>query len=699
MALCGLVASVLAGLVGLMTPARPAWAQSLGALELQRYRPVTPVGRGLELEGTKPLGHLKLAAALDLNYASQVLKVTSITGGQSVTTQALRSALAADVLLGIGLFRHFEVALAVPVSLRQSGDAPPGAMAPDGGGLGDLRASIKARVLDPGANGLSMALSLMGTVGLGAQGTYINEPGPTLEPRVIMAFKRRSLQLGARAGLRLRENTNLLGMPVHHQATFAAGLDKRLGRSLHALLELHGATAADEGFLKRRRTPVELLAGSRYQWKEFSFGAGAGLGMVSGFGSPAWRLLGTVGWSNDPPDADRDGLPDTQDLCPDDPEDRDGFEDGDGCPDPDNDQDGILDPFDNCPSEPEDLDDFEDEDGCPDLDNDQDGIADDKDKCPNEPETINGFEDGDGCPDTAPDVDTDGDGIRDQDDKCPEEPEDIDGFEDTDGCPDPDNDQDGILDADDKCPNEPETINGKDDEDGCPDAGAPQVRIGEKELEVLQPVFFKTNRFRIRHRFWNILNQIALTLKAHPEIGRCAVEGHADTTGPADWNKRLSSMRAESVVEYLVRKGVDPARLFALGHADKKPWADNETPEGRARNRRVVFHIEGVFTSRLPSQGVKVSDRTQGTEAAPEDSVDVTPTAPVTSGAAASSSSRRRPKSSSSQGEPTPAAATANPQDEPSSMPKESVKPLRAKTLREAVQLPPSESAPARSGP
>ena len=86
-----------------------------------------------------------------------------------------------------------------------------------------------------------------------------------------------------------------------------------------------------------------------------------------------------------PVDTDGDGVPDIRDRCPNVPEDKDGFQDEDGCPDPDNDQDGILDGLDKCPNEPEDKDGFEDEDGCPDLDNDHDGIPDASDLCPNEP--------------------------------------------------------------------------------------------------------------------------------------------------------------------------------------------------------------------------------------------------------------------------------------------------------------------------
>jgi len=65
-------------------------------------------------------------------------------------------------------------------------------------------------------------------------------------------------------------------------------------------------------------------------------------------------------------DRDGDGVPDSDDQCPDDPEDRDAFQDTDGCPDPDNDADGIPDTDDKCPNEPEDVDGSQDDDGCPD---------------------------------------------------------------------------------------------------------------------------------------------------------------------------------------------------------------------------------------------------------------------------------------------------------------------------------------------
>jgi outer membrane protein OmpA-like peptidoglycan-associated protein len=98
-------------------------------------------------------------------------------------------------------------------------------------------------------------------------------------------------------------------------------------------------------------------------------------------------------------DRDGDGVFDDVDACPDEPEDADGWQDEDGCPDPDNDADGIPDAGDDCPVEPEDVDGWEDGDGCPEGDNDRDGFLDGSDACPNEAEVLNGVDDDDGCPD------------------------------------------------------------------------------------------------------------------------------------------------------------------------------------------------------------------------------------------------------------------------------------------------------------
>jgi outer membrane protein OmpA-like peptidoglycan-associated protein len=334
------------------------------------------------------------------------------------------------------------------------------------------------------------------------------------------------------------------------------------------------------------------------------FTLGGGTGIAADYGSPSYRIIGGFAWHDRNKDHDYDGILDDTDRCPEDPEDKDGFEDADGCPDVDNDNDKIYDAVrsttpdendilqyeagpDQCPAVAEDRDGFKDEDGCPDEDNDQDRILDSEDKCPNEPETLNNWEDADGCPDVIPD--TDKDGLLDPQDKCPKEPEDKDGFEDADGCPDPDNDKDGILDVTDKCPNEAEVVNGVDDTDGCPDQGL--VKLTKAKIEILDKVFFDFNKATIKPQSFELLNQVAFVLKNNPQIKKIRVEGHTDNKGKAAYNLKLSQARADSVMKYLVGQGVDAARLESKGYGDQMPIEDNRTKAGQDANRRVEFVI------------------------------------------------------------------------------------------------------------
>jgi hypothetical protein len=322
---------------------------------------------------------------------------------------------------------------------------------------------------------------------------------------------------------------------------------------------------------------------------------GAGFGLNQGIGSPVVRAFLGVGWAPDYRDRDHDGMLDRLDRCPDEAEDRDGFQDNDGCPDLDNDGDRIPDAVDKCPNAPEDFDTFQDDDGCPEADNDADGITDLYDACPNEkedglgkrptdgcpstkedadgdglhdaidkcpddPEDKDGFQDEDGCPD----YDNDGDGIPDTYDLCPNEPEDLDGFEDDDGCPDPDNDHDGIPDAVDKCPNRPEAINFYKDEDGCPDPGQELVRLGETDEKVY---LFENIRFRtaggkpqLTMNSNLMLALVARVLKGHDEISMVRIEVRGK-----DASRELTQEQGELVRAGLVKNGYDAGRLKVVG--------------------------------------------------------------------------------------------------------------------------------------
>jgi outer membrane protein OmpA-like peptidoglycan-associated protein len=302
----------------------------------------------------------------------------------------------------------------------------------------------------------------------------------------------------------------------------------------------------------------------------------------AGINAPDWGLWLAFNYVSEviARDSDRDKVPDPQDGCPDQPEDMDGNNDADGCPDLDNDHDGLPDLDDKCPDLAEDVDGFEDGDGCPDLDNDQDGIQDSADKCPNEPEDFDSDLDTDGCPDLVKDGDDDG--LPDDLDRCPLQAEDLDGYQDDDGCPDLDNDLDGIPDEMDKCPTQPETFNGLEDDDGCPDA----KEIGKQF--VLRGINFESGRADLTPDSHGVLDQVVAALNAYPEA-RLEIRGHTDSQGPANFNLELSQRRAEAVRQYLIKGGIDAGRLTAVGVGEEEPMASNGTPDGRALNRRIEF--------------------------------------------------------------------------------------------------------------
>ena len=254
---------------------------------------------------------------------------------------------------------------------------------------------------------------------------------------------------------------------------------------------------------------------------------------------------------------------------------------------PDTDGDGLNDRIDRCPTEPEDPDGFQDEDGCPDADNDGDTIPDASDACPNEPEDFDGHHDEDGCPE--PEIDTDGDTILDEDDACPTEAEDFDGFQDEDGCPDPDNDGDTIPDVDDDCPNEAEVINGVADEDGCPDQALAHVEEDRIVLEDM--VHFEFGTAVIRPESMPILEDVARLILAHPEYKLISIEGYADYQGDPVFNLGLSERRAQRIRDTLIRMGVEQGRLEAKGFGTANPIVEGHSIDANRQNRRVEFVI------------------------------------------------------------------------------------------------------------
>jgi large repetitive protein len=479
-------------------------------------------------------------------------------------TALVKHLLTFDLYGSIWLFRTVELGVVVPAVLYQTGDdAPNGVDAPSGKvGLGDLRAHVKLDLLHTfGYRGETFGLALVPVVTFPignaiSSDSYLGDSSVTVQPKLAFGVNFSRARLGINAGYLWRKTNDFQLAEVGPRITYGAAVEILFTDKVSGIVELFG----QNGFSKDvTESPLEGDLAVRIKAESgLAVTIGGGAGIMAGVGTPLARAFVGVGWMKPPEsDKDGDGILDKDDKCPEDPEDKDHFEDDDGCPDPDNDGDGILDKDDECPDEAEDKDGFEDENGCPDPDND-------------------------------------GDGILDVDDRCPDEAEDKDGFEDENGCPDPDNDQDGIVDVGDKCPDEAETKNSFQDEDGCPDekpAEPPKLaEVKEDQIVIMEQIHFETAKAIIKSESFAIVDAVVKILEENPAI-ELRIEGHTDSRGKAKYNRDLSKRRAKAVMKYLVDKGIDEGRLVAQGFGPDKPIESNDTEEGRAKNRRVEFHI------------------------------------------------------------------------------------------------------------
>ncbi len=218
-----------------------------------------------------------------------------------------------------------------------------------------------------------------------------------------------------------------------------------------------------------------------------------------------------------------------------------------------------------------------------DPDTDGDGYPDSIDKCPTVKEDGKPPDPSDGCP---ADADRDHDGIPDNVDQCPDQPEDMDGIEDKDGCPEDDADADGIPDAQDKCPTKAGKRSRKPELNGCPLTNVTE----EGNVQLLQPIEFEFGRAVIKAVSYPILDEVVDLMKSRPKI-RIGVNGHTDSHGALELNMRLSRERAAACKNYLSAHGIAASRLESQGFGPNQPVADNNTDEGRAKNRRVEFKI------------------------------------------------------------------------------------------------------------
>ncbi len=405
--------------------------------------------------------------------------------------------------------------------------------------MGDIRLGALVPLIDY-ANGVDQGLALGITpfvrLPTATQGAYVSNEGfgggLTASVGGVAGKLGWTVDAGTELGPKAAIGNTTTGSTIDAGAgvSYAVAQPFRLGMELDQRLSL---ASSDSG----RVSPTELHAYGTYgDCGGFFATLGAGTGLVAGVGSPTVRLLAALSWR------------------------------GASCEKPDTDGDGITDDLDQCPSKPEDMDGFQDDDGCPE-DNDGDGVPDKNDACPMKA----GPPEMGGCPDT------DGDGLTDTEDACPTEP----GPSELMGCPD--RDGDGFRDTIDKCP---DVAGGKGSKDGCP------VVVVEKEnIVILDKIFFETNKAILLSASHPLLDDVAQVLNDHTRIKKVEIQGHTDDQGTDSYNLKLSQDRAEAVRAYLIAQGVSADRLVSRGFGESLPLEPGTSEDARAKNRRVEFKI------------------------------------------------------------------------------------------------------------
>ena len=112
-----------------------------------------------------------------------------------------------------------------------------------------------------------------------------------------------------------------------------------------------------------------------------------------------------------------------------------------------------------------------------------------------------------------------------------------------------------------------------------------------EKIDIPEKIQFDTGKATLKKVSFKVLDHVAKVMTDRPGVKKVQIEGHTDSVGDAERNRVLSQARAQSVMEYLVKKGIAATRLVAKGYGPDKPIGPNETEVGREANRRVEFII------------------------------------------------------------------------------------------------------------
>jgi outer membrane protein OmpA-like peptidoglycan-associated protein len=619
-------------LILLATLASAQEAGETPALNAQIFHSSVDGRVGFSLDDTHVAPDRYATARAQLQYVNDPL-VYVFEDGERV--ELLSDLLAVDILASY-TFGRARVGIDMPLYLVTAGaDLSGGVQA------GDLSVDGKYVLLDPAK--LPFGLAAVGRLVLptGGNGAPVGDENFGWELGLAGSQTFGNWTVAANLGHRGVPKVQLENIDWGSQLAFRAGVSRTLGEKAGVSLELAGSSVYTSFFADAASSPVEGMLGG---WYRVGPGAvarlGVGTGLTPGIGAPVARVIGSIAFEPmEIRDADKDGIVDKDDACPTAPEDGDGFEDKDGCPDPDNDKDGLADANDKCPNEAEDADTWKDDDGCPDPLTEVTVRAVDKTGLPVPFASVSlGDQNGENgmmlqlAAGTYPFRATAADWVPLADSvqipkgppveiKRVMSPEIKGGTLDlrvtrTDGAPvdaswRPDTAE--ITQAP-GGKSSTKLVPGKHDihvfAAGYASVSLPvnitlgqttvlavvlqpaKVVVTTQKLDILDKVFFDTNKTTIKKVSYPLLDEVAHVLIDHPEILKVRVEGHTDSRGSDSANLKLSDGRARAVQTYLVKAGVAPNRLSAAGFGETRPVDPTENEAAWEKNRRVEFVIE-----------------------------------------------------------------------------------------------------------
>ncbi|HEX3474584.1 MAG TPA: OmpA family protein [Kofleriaceae bacterium] len=338
-------------LLGLWASSADAQApRSADGFRVDRFEMAPSVDDGLVVQDPGVLRHMVWSVNAALGYTNTLLRVVPrLSSNDGVEVVGTR--LSAYLDFALGLRDRFELHAAVPFALAQSSESgiAAGLMLRSAGtsAVGDARlgGSVLLYGTRAGARGIQLGAGADLAIPVGSENSFTSDGGLGGELVATAAYLGPGYRLVANAGVRYRPEHNYVNSDQGTELIGRAGLFIPVARErLMTSLEFDtAARAAGRDAFRALGSPILAMLGARYHFAGgIRAGAGVGAGLTDSPGSPAVRVIFTVGYSPEPPqramaprinDRDGDGIPDNLDKCPDQPEDYNGYQDEDGCPD------------------------------------------------------------------------------------------------------------------------------------------------------------------------------------------------------------------------------------------------------------------------------------------------------------------------------------------------------------------------------